>query len=51
MIRDDGEGFLGPNKVWTPVSDSFKDGQQFAFVDVVVSFCWCEGCRIVGNWM
>ena len=44
MVHDDGEGFLGPDEVWSPVGDSFKDGYKFAFVNIVVPFRWCEGC-------
>ena len=42
MVGNDGEGFLGPDEVRSPVGDGFENGQEFAFVNVIVSFSGCK---------
>src|SRR6266436_8086924 len=46
MIGEDGKRSFYPSQVMSPVGEGFHDGQQFSFVDVVVSFGRRERCRV-----
>ncbi len=49
MVSEDCKRGFRPSEVVSPVSEGFHDSQQLSFVDIVVSFGRCEGCRIKGN--
>ena len=38
-------------EVMMPFLQGLDDSKELPIIDVVVSFCWGEGCRMVGTWM
>ena len=51
MICEDDEWVFCPAQVVSPVCEGFHDGQEFSFVDIVISFCGGEGRGVIHNWM
>ncbi len=51
VISEDGKWGFRPPQVVSPVCEGFHYCEKLSFVDVVISFGWCEGCRIECDWV
>ena len=51
MIHNNVDGISQTFQIVPPNLESFKDGQQFLVICVVVQLCHSESARVKGNWM